>query len=88
MAFMGGGVPGLPDTRPGFWVTGAAGFELEEEMKAAFAMRKGWRVVAAVGLAVLLSVSWSQGCWGAQLATYRAAPWPSLALSRETWLRM
>lgn len=32
MAFMGGGVPGAPDTRPGFWFTGAAGFVLEEEM--------------------------------------------------------
>jgi hypothetical protein len=31
-------------------VTGAAGFVLEEEMKAALARRKGWR--AAVGLAV------------------------------------
>lgn len=45
-------MPGAPDTRPGFWFMGAAGFELEEEMKAAFAMRKGWR--AAVGLAILV----------------------------------
>jgi hypothetical protein len=58
IAFMGGGVPGAPRTRPGLCVTGAAGFVLEEEMYAALATRKGWR--AAVGLAVFLSVSWSR----------------------------
>jgi hypothetical protein len=41
IAFMGGGVPGAPRTRPGLCVTGAAGFVLEEEMKAALATRKG-----------------------------------------------
>lgn len=84
-AFMGGGVPGAPDTRPGLWVTGAAGFVLEEEMKAALAMRKGWR--AAVGFAVWLSVSW----WrlvGRVGATYRGEPWWSPALSWRTWLRL
>jgi hypothetical protein len=32
IAFIGGGVPGAPRTKPGLWVTGAAGFVLEEEM--------------------------------------------------------
>jgi hypothetical protein len=32
IAFMGGGVPGAPRTKPGLCVTGAAGFVLEEEM--------------------------------------------------------
>ena len=32
IAFMGGGVPGPPLTSPGLWLTGAAGFVLEEEM--------------------------------------------------------
>lgn len=73
IAFMGGGVPGPPLTSPGLWLTGAAGFVLEEEMKAALATRKGWR--AAVGLAVAvvsLLVAAVLGWRGK--ATYRAAP--------------
>lgn len=81
IAFMGGGVPGAPLTRPGVWLTGAAGFVLEEEMKAALATRKGWR--AAVGLAIAV-VSFLVAVvvvveWRGE-ATYRAAPWPSLVL--------
>ena len=49
IAFIEGGVPGAPETRPGFCVAGSAPFREEEEMKAALAARKGWR--AAVGRA-------------------------------------
>lgn len=47
---MGGGVPGLPLTRPGFCIVGAAGLRVEFEMKAAWAARYGRSAV--VGLAV------------------------------------
>ena len=49
--FIGGGVPGLPFTIPGRCITGSAGFDDVEEMKAAFAARKGRRAV--VGLAAM-----------------------------------
>lgn len=48
--FIGGGVPGLPLTKPGLCITGSAGFEEVEEMKAAFIARKG--MIAVVGLAM------------------------------------
>ena len=48
--FIGGGVPGFPFTMPGLCMTGSAGFDEVEEMKAAFAARKG--IMAVVGLAV------------------------------------
>ena len=50
---MGGGVPGLFLTRPGLCITGSAGFEDVDEMKAALATRKGWRAVIGLAMGVV-----------------------------------
>lgn len=42
---MGGGGLGFPFTMPGFPIAGSAGFEDDDDMKAALAARKGWRAV-------------------------------------------
>lgn len=92
--FIGEGAPGLPLTFDGPTARtavvgpacGSAFLFDDEEMKAAFAVRRGWSAVTglAVGAAVsflLLSRGWSRK-W-----TYRAAPTPeSAAVVRTSWV--
>lgn len=78
----GGGV-GLPLTMPGFPMTGSAGFEVVDDMKAALAALNGWRAV--IGLAEEWCQFDAAECSGG--GTYRAAPTRSPAVLSRTWLQ-
>lgn len=81
IVFIEGGGGGFVLTMPGLPIAGSAGFELEDDMKAALATLKGWRAV--MGLAMRMSVF----CPDLRVvATYRAAPTASPALLSRTWL--
>ena len=52
---------GLPFTIPGFPITGSAGFDEVDDMKAAFATLKGWSAVNGLAVHTCQSNQWPFG---------------------------
>jgi hypothetical protein len=67
---MGGGGLGFPFTMPGLPIVGSAGFEDDDDMKAAFAARKGWRAV----------VRWTVHCSQSTVLLRLHSPVPSMTV--------